>query len=63
MGTNGLWNIPTFAGITASPDPVGVGQTISVIMIIELLPPSFSHECTSVTYGGWVGLHVEHHGS
>ena len=37
---NGLWNIPTFAGLTVAPNPVGVGQPVQVIMIIELLPPS-----------------------
>jgi len=27
-------------------------------MIIELLPPSYSHECTSVSYGGWPGFEL-----
>ena len=58
MGTNGLWNIPTFAGITASPDPVGVGQTVQVIMIIELLPPSVGSEGSTVVYGGWPGYEL-----
>ena len=39
-GSNGLWNIPSFAGITCAPNPVGVGQPIQVIMLIEQLPPS-----------------------
>jgi outer membrane protein assembly factor BamB len=55
VGSNGLLNVPTFAGITASPDPVGVGQQISVIMLIELLPPSVGHEGSTVVYGGWPG--------
>ena len=55
-GANGLWNLPTFAGITVSPDPIGVGQPAQVIMIIELLPPSTGIEAVTGTYGGWLGL-------
>jgi hypothetical protein len=54
-GTNGLWNVPTFAGITASPDPIGVGQPVQVIMVIELLPPSTGSEGASLVTGGWIG--------
>ena len=56
MGSNGLWNLPTFAGLTVSPNPVGVGQTVQVIMLIELLPPSTGIEAVTGTYGGWIGL-------
>ena len=38
-----------------APDPVGVGQTVQVIMIIELLPPSVGIEAVTGTYGGWIG--------
>jgi len=55
MGSNGLWNVPTFPGITVSPNPVGVGQTVQVIMLIELLPPSVGSEGSTVVYGGWPG--------
>jgi outer membrane protein assembly factor BamB len=55
-GANGLWNEPTFAGLTVSPDPVGVGQPVQVIMIIELLPPSTGIEAVTGTYGGWLGM-------
>jgi len=54
--TNGLWNYPTFAGLTVSPDPVGVGQPIQIIMEIELLPPSYGIEAVTGTYGGWKGI-------
>jgi hypothetical protein len=56
IGSNGLWNLPTFAGLTVSPDPVGVGQPVQVIMIIELLPPSSGHEGTTLVSGGWLGF-------
>ena len=54
-GANGLWNVPTFAGITASPDPIGVGQPVQVIMVIELLPPSIGSEGATLVTGGWLG--------
>jgi hypothetical protein len=56
MGSNGLWNVATFPGLTVSPNPVGVGQPVTVIMIIELLPPSIGSEASTVVTGGWVGL-------
>jgi len=56
MGANGLWNLPTFPGITVSPDPIGVGQPIQIIMELELLPPSLGIEAVTGTYGGWIGL-------
>ena len=55
-GANGLWNEPTFPGITISPNPVGVGQPVTVILIIELLPPSLGSEASTTVSGGWVGL-------
>jgi hypothetical protein len=55
-GANGLWNLPTFAGLTVSPDPVGVGQPVAVIMIIELLPPSIGSEGANLVTGGWIGF-------
>jgi hypothetical protein len=55
-GSNGLWNFPTFAGLTVSPNPIGVGQPVQVIMIIELLPPSTGIEAVTGTYGGWLGM-------
>jgi hypothetical protein len=55
-GANGLWNLPTFAGLTVAPNPVGVGQPVQVIMIIELLPPSIGSEMSSLVTGGWLGF-------
>ena len=55
-GANGLWNEPTFPGITLSPNPVGVGQPVTVILIIELLPPSLGSEASTTVTGGWDGL-------
>jgi hypothetical protein len=54
-GTNGLWNIPMFAGLTVSPDPLGLGQTANVIMLLELLPPSVGSEASTLVVGGWKG--------
>ena len=56
MGSNGLWNLPTFPGLTVAPDPVGVGQPVQVIMVIELLPPSIGIEAVTDVTGGWIGL-------
>jgi len=55
-GANGLWNIPSFAGITCAPNPVGVGQSLQIIMLIEQLPPSQGTEAETGTTGGWPGL-------
>jgi outer membrane protein assembly factor BamB len=55
-GSNGLWNYPTFPGVTDAPNPVGVGQPVQVIMIIELLPPSVGEEGVTAVTGGWLGL-------
>ena len=38
------------------PDPIGVGQPVTVILIIELLPPSIGSEASTIVTGGWVGL-------
>jgi hypothetical protein len=57
-GSNGLWNLPTFAGLTVSPDPVGVGQPVQLILLIELLPPSSGIEAVTTVVGGWIGLVV-----
>ncbi len=34
------WEIPTFAYVTVSPDPVGVGQTMFVLMWIDKVMPN-----------------------
>ncbi len=34
------WNVPTFAYLTASPDPVGVGQPVSLIYWLDKVPPT-----------------------
>ena len=55
-GSNGLWNLPSFAGLTVSPIPIGVGQTAQLILEIELLPPSTGIEAVNGVVGGWIGL-------
>jgi len=55
-GNNGDWNIPTFAGLTCAPNPVGVGQPLQVILVIEQLPPAQGIEAVTGTTGGWKGL-------
>jgi hypothetical protein len=57
-GSNGLWNIPSFAGLTVSPNPLGLGQTANVIMLIELLPPSVGSEASTLVVGGWKGYEL-----
>jgi len=49
------WNVPTYAFIVASPNPVGVGQTAVVIFWLDKLPP------TAAGAGGdrWRNLKVE----
>ncbi|MGF3522991.1 MAG: PQQ-binding-like beta-propeller repeat protein [Candidatus Bathyarchaeia archaeon] len=34
------WNIPTYAYLVVSPDPIGVGQTAFIVMWIDKVPPS-----------------------
>ena len=33
------WNVPTFAFISFAPNPVGVGQTVSVSYWLDKMPP------------------------
>jgi len=54
-GTNGLWNVPTYPGLTCAPNPVGVGQPVQIIMLIDLLPASLGVEAKTGVYGGWEG--------
>ncbi len=48
------WTIPTYAYIVASPDPVGVGQTVFVVFWLDKVPP------TAGGIGGdrWTGFTV-----
>jgi len=55
IGSNGLPNEPTFAGLTVAPDPVGVGQAVQCIMVVQLLPASIGVEAKEGVYGGWSG--------
>jgi len=57
-----LRDVDTYAGITVSPDPIGVGQPVQVIMFLSYLPPSEGYEFQQVvgepygiTTGGWKG--------
>src|SRR5512147_225092 len=34
------WNIPTYAYLTASPDPVGVNQPVSLLYWLDKVPPT-----------------------
>jgi len=45
------WNIPTYAFVTASPNPVGVGDFASIVFWTDQNPP---------TAGGETGQHWEH---
>ncbi|MCW3995755.1 MAG: PQQ-binding-like beta-propeller repeat protein [Candidatus Bathyarchaeota archaeon] len=49
------WKIPTYSYITATPNPVGVGQTVTLAFWLDKLPP------TAAGYGGdrWRNLKVE----
>jgi len=54
-GSNGLYNAPTYPGLCIAPNPCGVGQTIQIIMLIQLLPASVGVEAKEGVYGGWNG--------
>jgi outer membrane protein assembly factor BamB len=49
------WTIPTYAYITVNPSPVGVGQTVAVVMWLNIMPP------TAAGVGGdrWRDLKLE----
>ena len=34
------WTYPTYAYITAAPDPIGVGQTATIVFWVDKIPPS-----------------------
>lgn len=48
------WNIPTFAYITAAPNPIGVDQTVSLVFWLDKVPP------TAAGLGGdrWANLTI-----
>ncbi|MCW4018410.1 MAG: PQQ-binding-like beta-propeller repeat protein [Candidatus Bathyarchaeota archaeon] len=48
------WNIPTYAYITAAPDPIGVNQPVSLIFWLDKVPP------TAAGVGGdrWANLTI-----
>jgi len=54
----GVPTIETFAGLTVSPSPVGVGQSVEFIMWINFLPASAGVEATTIVHGGWVGFTI-----
>jgi outer membrane protein assembly factor BamB len=48
-------NVPTYAYLTAAPDPVGVGQPVSLIFWLDKVPP------TAAGFGGdrWVNMTID----
>jgi outer membrane protein assembly factor BamB len=34
------WNVPTYAYVAASPDPVGVSQTVTLVFWVDKIPPT-----------------------
>jgi hypothetical protein len=49
------WNIPTHAYITASPNPVGVGQSLTLVMWLDLVPPTAAGQAGD----RWINMKVE----
>jgi outer membrane protein assembly factor BamB len=49
------WSIPTYAYIDASPNPVGVGQQISLVFWIDAIPPTAAGSAGD----RWINLKVE----
>jgi hypothetical protein len=49
------WEIPTYAYIEASPDPIGVGQSVFIVMWINRVPPS----ATGIAGDRWTGYTVK----
>jgi outer membrane protein assembly factor BamB len=49
------WSIPTYAYIDSSPNPVGVGQSVSLVFWIDAIPPT----AAGVAGDRWINLKVE----
>jgi hypothetical protein len=49
------WEIPTYAYIDASPNPVGIGQQISLVFWIDAIPPTAAGSAGD----RWINLKVE----
>jgi hypothetical protein len=49
------WTIPTFAYVTAAPNPIGIGQTVSIVFWLDIPPPTAG---TPTTGDRWQGLKV-----
>ncbi|MCW4018852.1 MAG: PQQ-binding-like beta-propeller repeat protein [Candidatus Bathyarchaeota archaeon] len=49
------WDIPTYAYITASPTPVGVNQPVTLVMWLNLVPPT----AAGAAGDRWVDMTVE----
>jgi outer membrane protein assembly factor BamB len=50
-----VWNVPTFAFISIAPNPVGVGQTVSISYWLDKLPPGGAGNAGE----RWVGWTME----
>jgi outer membrane protein assembly factor BamB len=49
------WDIPTYAYITAAPDPVGVQQTVTLVLWLNLVPPTAAGSAGD----RWIDMTVE----
>ncbi len=49
------WNIPTHAYITAAPNPVGIGQSVTLVMWLDLVPPTAAGQAGD----RWINMKVE----
>jgi hypothetical protein len=49
------WDIPTHAYITAAPNPVGIGQSVTLVMWLDLVPPTAAGQAGD----RWINMKVE----
>ena len=49
------WNIPTYAYLDVAPDPVGVGQTVTMVFWIDAIPPTAAGNAGD----RWVNFKIE----
>jgi hypothetical protein len=49
------WSVPTWTYVAISPDPIGVGQTATVVFWVDKVPPG----AAGVAGERWLNLKVE----
>jgi len=49
------WNVPTYAYLHIAPDPVGVGQTVTLVYWLDAIPPG----AAGIAGDRWVGWTLE----